>query len=141
MEIDSCALEKKFKEILSILGYVDWDVIWVSDSSSLKRGEIQIKDKIIILYDESPSQAWDTFFHEIIELKLREVINPHRKLVNVLIDFIQDHIYVEKERTIGEFQFLISIMQEFSQDNSYANEQIDTRREVPCTNLKKRSQT
>ena len=44
--------------------------------------------------------AWDTFIHEVVEIKLRSALRPYRVLVNKLIEGYQEITDGEKDRFI-----------------------------------------
>jgi hypothetical protein len=50
--------------------------------------------------DEDEEGAWDTFIHEMVEIKLRSALRPYRLLVNSLIGVIQEIADSEKDRFI-----------------------------------------
>lgn len=94
-------VEEEMNRTLSNLG-IEYSVIWSPDPKSSDRGQIISGQRIIIIYDEDPAQAWDTLAHEVVELKLSKLLKPYHDLLNNLIDFIEKHIYKNKERVIEE---------------------------------------
>jgi len=52
--------------------------------------------------------AWDTFLHEVFELKLKRVTSLYRGLVNVLIDYVEKHVYQEKEAFLESLPLILS---------------------------------
>ena len=49
--------------------------VWRPDPEAKCHGEIA--NSCIIIYDVDEREVWDTFIHEIIEEKLKEVTNVH----------------------------------------------------------------
>jgi len=52
------------------------------------------------IYDVDEPEAWNTFIHEVIEIKLRSALRPYRILVNKLIEGYQEVVDGEKDRFI-----------------------------------------
>lgn len=94
-------VEEEMNRTLSNLG-IEHSVIWSPDPKSSNRGQIISSQRIIIIYDQDPAQAWDTLAHEVAEIKLSHLLDPYRGLVNKLLDFIEKEIYKNKERVIEE---------------------------------------
>ena len=93
-----------FKDVmmnaLSGLGLGQWRVRWLPNSSFPIRGKTIPEKLLIEIYDLDEEGAWDTFIHEIVEIKLRSVLRSYRLLVNVLIGVIQEIADGEKDRFI-----------------------------------------
>ena len=54
----------------------------------------------IEINDPDEEGAWDTFIHEIVEIKLRSALRPYRVLVNKLIEGYQEITDGEKDHFI-----------------------------------------
>jgi hypothetical protein len=89
-------VESKMNILLERLG-LGYSVKWIPNEN-MKHGKILQNEKIIVIFDKSEDEAWNTIIHEILELKLQPLLSYYRDLVNILISFIEDHIYREKER-------------------------------------------
>lgn len=92
--------ESKMNKFVKNLGLSGWMVIWEPDPTQNSRGQILPETKTIIVYDEEPEAAMGTLLHEILELKLRPMLQPYRSLVNALIEWADSQVYLEKEKTI-----------------------------------------
>jgi hypothetical protein len=91
--------ESKMNILLERLG-LGYSVKWAPCDSVKEHGKILQSEKTILIFDRSEEEAWNTLVHEILELKLQPLLSFYRDLVNVLISFIEDHIYREKERLL-----------------------------------------
>lgn len=104
-------LESQMNKAMNLLGYPEWQAVWAPGKAS-KRGEVFPEDHLIVVYDESPSDAWDTFIHEVIELNLRHITRPYRDLVNALITILEKQIYKRKEEFIDRLPGIYRIVNE-----------------------------
>jgi len=100
-------VEAEMNRVLSRIGLSEWTAVWVSDPSSKVDGQVMADHKVIIVFSENSEKARDTFLHEVIEVKLQNLINNHINTMNGLIKIIQELNYTEKERTINELVPLI----------------------------------
>ena len=57
----------------------------------------EIKQGVLLIYDEDEQDAWDTFTHEVFEFRFQQVTQPYRMLVNSLIEVIEKLTYTRKE--------------------------------------------
>ena len=73
-------------------------VVWAPKPDVTKHGEI-LSDCLLI-YDEEMADAWETFTHELVEYKLKEITQVYSTLVNQLIDGYEKLVYQQKERFI-----------------------------------------
>jgi hypothetical protein len=104
-------IEENMKNVLESLGLKGWTSVW-EPRKGPKRGEVIPKERLIIIYDQDPSGAWDAFQHELIELKLRRVLRPYRELCNKLIEVVERVTYVEKEAFIKDLPDLLQAIKE-----------------------------
>jgi len=104
-------IEENMSNVLERVGYKGWTSAWAPGKSS-KRGEVIPRERLIIVYDEDPQRAWETFRHELVELKLRRVLRPYRVLCNKLIEVVEKVTYEEKEAFIKELPDLLQVIQE-----------------------------
>ena len=102
-------MERRWNDSLNRLGLRGWTAAW-SPGKGSKRGEILLEERLIVIYDREPAEAWDTFLHEIVELKLRPVLRPYRDFTNALITLIEKLVYAHKERFIDELPDLLEII-------------------------------
>ena len=70
-------------------------VVWTSKPGAAKRGEIL--SGCLFVYDDNEADAWETFAHELVEYKLKEVTQVYRTLVNQLIEGYEKLAYQQKE--------------------------------------------
>ncbi|GAG59676.1 unnamed protein product [marine sediment metagenome] len=99
-------IEENMNTVLERVGFRGWTSVWAPGKSS-KRGEVIPRERLVIIYDKDPSRAWETFQHELVELKLRRVLRPYRVLCNKLIEVVEKVTYVEKEAFINELPDLL----------------------------------
>ena len=104
-------IEENMNNVLERLGLKGWKSVWEPRKGS-KRGEIIPRERLIIIYDKDPSKAWETFQHELVELRLRSVLRPYRELCNKLVEVIENVTYMEKEDFINELPDLLQAIKE-----------------------------
>lgn len=104
-------IEENMNQVLERVGLKGWTSAWAPGKSS-KRGEVIPRERLIIVYDKDPQRAWETFQHELVELKLRRVLRPYRVLCNKLIEVVERVTYVEKEAFIKELPDLLQAIEE-----------------------------
>lgn len=108
MELEhKMSVEDEMNRVLNRIGLSEWEAVWVPDSSTKVDGQVIIEQKTILVFAEDPDKARDALLHEVVEIKLRKLIDNHYDMINGLIKIIQDLNYVEKERTINELVPLI----------------------------------
>jgi hypothetical protein len=101
-------VEAKMQNCLNRLG-VRLTVSWTPDASRDKHGLIELSSGTLSVFDEEEDQAWSTFFHEVCEFKLDEVLRHYRNVINGLIEIIEKSCYRKKEEFI---EFLPSALKE-----------------------------
>ena len=89
-----------------------WRAVWVPDPDMLRRGEVDAGQRLIIVYDVNQDQAWETFTHELLELKLRPLLGVYREIINQLIAVLEKVAYSQKERLIEELPALLRVVGE-----------------------------
>ena len=104
------ALEERMKSTLRVLGMEGWEVVWTPREGGDLHGETIVDEKIIVIYDKDPEKAWETFSHEILEIKFRDLTRPHRLLCNALIEVIDKLAYSEKERLLDSLPRTLAIL-------------------------------
>jgi uncharacterized phage-like protein YoqJ len=100
--------ERKMQAILDTLG-IPLTVVWVLDPRQDRHGEI--KSSTIFIYSPSESDAWNTFTHEIVEFKLKDVTSTYRTIINTFIEAIEKLAYERKEQFI---EFLPKLFEEIN---------------------------
>lgn len=91
------SIEQRMSEVCSKLG-LPFKIVWTPDASRSDHGKIDLKNQVILIFDLNEKDAWITLIHEILELKIRPLLQFYRSLVNTLIEFIERHVYQEKEK-------------------------------------------
>ena len=107
---------ERAKSALSRLGLGHWQVCWLPDPSYPIRGRAVPEKHTIEIYDVHMDEAWATFLHEVLELKLRPVIQPYREMCNALIGTIEKLTYARKEHFINDLPKLLKIYEEFIEE-------------------------
>ena len=98
--MEASEFEEKAKSVLIRLGLGHWTVYWLSDASFPVRGKVVAETLMIEIYDIDEDDAWATFVHEVVEIKLRSLLRTYRILVNKLIEGYQELADGEKDRFI-----------------------------------------
>ena len=93
-------LEEELNQLVKKFG-LDYQVIIVNKDDG-RRGWVDTKNKVIYVNSSDPDEIYKIFLHEILEIKLNPLLNKYVRLVNVLIEYIQDELYREKERFLED---------------------------------------
>ncbi len=93
-------MENELNLALRFLGLKEWNVVWEPEPSEKARGLIIPEDKIILLSDETPMNAFDTLAHEYLEIRLQAMVESRNATINALLKALQEIYYKEKERGI-----------------------------------------
>ena len=93
-------LERRMNQSLVHLSLGRWSACWLPDASFPVRGRVIPEKLLIEIYDVDEADAWETFVHEVVEIKLRLALKPYRILVNKLIEGYQELADGEKDRFI-----------------------------------------
>jgi len=118
-------IEENMNNVLERVGLKGWTSVWAPEKSS-RRGEIIPRKRLIIVYDKDTSKAWETFSHELVELRLRSVLRPYRELCNKLIEVVESVTYVEKEAFINELPDLLQAIKEEAPDLKEPQSELET---------------
>ena len=110
--LEASEFNNKTHKILTRLGLNLWQVYWIPDSSFTIRGRAVPEKHVIEIYDIDEEAAWDTFLHEVIEIKLRSTLRPYRILVNKLIECIQEIADTEKDLFIESLNVVFEVAQD-----------------------------
>lgn len=111
--MEASKFEEKAKNALSHLGLGHWRVCWLPDSSNPIRGRAVPEKSLIEINDPNEEGAWDTFIHEVVEIKLRSALRPYRVLVNKLIEGYQELVDGEKDRFIESLNEVFEVFRDF----------------------------
>jgi len=101
-------LEVELNDLVRRFG-LDYMVVIAPRSKSEKLGRVDPRNKIIYIYTDDPKLAYKILLHEILEIMLKPLLNKYIRLINVLIDYIQNELYIEKERILDEFTELFKL--------------------------------
>lgn len=103
--------EEKAMTTLIRLGYGEWRACWIPNPTYPVRGRAVPEKQVIEIFDLDEVDAWDTFIHEIIEIKMRSALRPYRILVNKLIEGYQEIVDGEKDRFIESLNEVFEVAQ------------------------------
>jgi hypothetical protein len=103
---EACDLMARMARTLKRVGLGNWSVRWVPDLSHPYQGRALPEKLLIEIYNEDEEEAWETFIHEVLEIKFRSAIRPYMVLVNKLIEGYQQIVDGEKERFLEELPHL-----------------------------------
>lgn len=99
-------LEAELNRLVKKFG-LDYMVVIAPKTKSRKRGKVDPHEKIIYVYTDDPDLAYQVLLHEILEIKLRPLLNKYIDLINLLMKYIEDQLYIEKETVIDEITEII----------------------------------
>ena len=103
----------KMRKALMRLGLSHWQVSWLPNSSYPIRGKVIPERLLVEIYDSDEEEAWDTFIHEIVEIKLRSALKPYRVIVNKLIEGYQELADGEKDKFIEGLSDVFEVFRDF----------------------------
>ena len=98
---------------------IDLTVVWVPQGNNPRHGEIEASSRTLFIYDVDEQQAWDTFLHEVVEWKLKEVTGVYRQIINSLIEALEKVAYRNKEQFL---EFLPKVMETVSKQRKVEGE-------------------
>ena len=58
---------------------------------------------------DDPDLIYKILLHEILEIKNRPMINKYTDLINLLMKYIEEYLYMEKERILNELTELFKL--------------------------------
>ena len=94
-------LEERMNMILERLG-IPLRAVWHPDIDSNDHARIDVEEGLIIIYDVDEAEAMRSLFHEILEYRIRGLINPYRRIINSLIEAIEKLVYFQKEKVLDQ---------------------------------------
>jgi len=101
-------IEQRMSDICNKLGF-PFKVVWTPSPDANDRGKIDLANHTIHVFNMTEKDAWTTLIHEILELKIQPLLSYYRNLVNTLIEFIEKHVYQEKEKFLESLPENITI--------------------------------
>lgn len=83
---------------------LDYRVVILNCSGNSRKGWVDRGERVIYICGvRDPEEAYRILLHELVEILLAPLLNRYIRLINMLLEYIQDELYVEKERLIDEF--------------------------------------
>ena len=107
-------LEKEFNILLRRFGFGDYRVIVDPNPDKNVYGEVDRKNHIIYIYTCDEKFSYRVFYHETLEIICSRVLAKHKKLINKLLEYIEEDFYLEKEKALNK---ILDIFHLFPQDN------------------------
>jgi len=92
-------LESRMSAFVEVLN-LPLKLAYVPDPSSAKYGEI--KGNAILIYSPDPETAWLTLLHETTEFRLKALTSTYRRIINKLIEALEEEIYSRKESILNQ---------------------------------------
>jgi hypothetical protein len=92
-------LESRMSAFVKKLG-LPLEVEYFPDPDSPRHGEI--KDNVILIYDPDEEAAWHTLLHETTEHRLKGLTSTYRRVINKLIEALEEEIYSRKESILNQ---------------------------------------
>ena len=103
---------EKMQWLLEKVGLGEYTVVWIPNSQADREGYINVKTKTIIIHSETEKRAWEALTHEILELKFRSCFKAYRKIINSLLDVIEEMLYERKEHFLNEIPQILKIAEQ-----------------------------
>lgn len=103
-------LVARMSRTLGRVGLGNWRVCWLPDASYPYQGRALPEKLLIEIHNEDEEEAWETFIHEVLEIKFHSALRPYMVLVNKLIEGYQQIVDSEKERFLEELPHLFDQM-------------------------------
>jgi len=94
-------LETKLNYLLRKLN-IPLRAVWIPDPKSEQHAKIDLDNGLILIYDEDEDSAIFSFMHEILEYRISHLTTTYRKIINSLIELIEQLIYREKEEVLEQ---------------------------------------
>ncbi len=93
-------IEKELNDALKRLDLKEWRVEYKPEPMREWRGMVMYQEKLILISVKNREAAYRTLAHEIIELKIKAMVDAQNATINALIKALQQIFYREKERGI-----------------------------------------
>jgi len=84
-----------------------------------------------MIYDKEPAEAWASLVHEVVEWRLRPVLQVYREAVNSLIGLLEQVAHSRKEEAIGHIMKDLSLWKEFEAKSSAPTNNGRKKRKIP----------
>jgi hypothetical protein len=92
-------LESRMRSFVKKLG-LPLEVEYTPNPCSPRHGEI--KGKVVLIYDPDEEDAWHTLLHETTEYRLKDLTSTYRRIINKLIEALEEEIYSRKESILNQ---------------------------------------
>jgi hypothetical protein len=109
-------LDSRMNDTLIQMGLKQWESRWLPGSTLGIRGRVDPDRKMIEIYDLNEEEAWITFIHELVEIRMRSALRPYRILVNKLIEGYQEIVDTEKDIFIESLIEVFDLLQDSPRD-------------------------
>jgi len=94
-------LEEQMNRVLEKI-HIPFKAVWLPSETPNEHSKIVLEEHLVMVYDKEEAEAWRSLFHEILEYRLRSLLSPYRKIINSLIEGIEEITYSEKERILDQ---------------------------------------
>ena len=93
--------EQRMNRLLKSLN-LDYAVLWQPDPNAKHHAMTFPSRKIIEIYATDEFAAWDAFLHEVLEIRLSDVMAYHVGIENTLLALLQGTAHAKKEAAIEQ---------------------------------------
>jgi len=111
MSAKTGSTEERMNQVCARLG-LPFKAVWTPNPSVKDHGKIDLKNQVILIFDLNEKDAWITLIHEILELKIRPLLQFYRSLINSLIEIIERIGYRQKEKFLQSLPETMTILLE-----------------------------
>jgi hypothetical protein len=101
-------VNEKMQKCLDHLG-VPLTVAWIPSSGHDQHGQLKLSSRTLFIFDLKEEEAWQTFVHEVLEFRLKDILGYYRKVINGLIEIIEKLCYEKKEEFL---EFIPQVFEE-----------------------------
>ena len=114
------SVQADMEHVLARLG-LSLRVAWTPNRNHDEHGLID--SGTVFLFDETESEAWATFTHEILEFRLKDVTKTYRTVVNALIEVFERLTYERKETFLESIPEILKTIEEQRTNSAYGKSQ------------------
>ena len=97
----SSDLEEELSVLVRRFG-LDYRVVILNCSGNGRKGWVDRGERVIYICGGDPEEAYRILLHELVEILLAPLLNRYIRLINMLLEYIQNELYLEKERFIDD---------------------------------------
>ena len=95
------ALEDELNNLVKKFGLDYRVIVRANRINGESLGEVDETNKIIYIYSKDEELIYKILLHEIIEIMQKPLINKYIRFINKLLEYIQEELNIEKDRTIN----------------------------------------